>query len=209
MTHYVVNFGDSWAHAADVECKGYASMIAADLGCKLLDYSKPSTSIANMIVQFRTFLEHGYTSNHKFTALFFVTGMERLMFFDDNGQPRDIWPQSWEDFYAHWYSDAYGEFVANTSVMVLQQMCRSRSIHDIWMLGWQNLTLWPDIDRSRFVLQAEKSLAQMFGGQGPRPLWDLRNRPTEYYLLPDSSHPSVQGHRFIADTVLEHLKGQT
>ncbi len=205
MANYLLNFGDSWAHAADAGLEhGYARIISRELGYQLLDYSIPSTSIHRMILQFQTFLDRDYTPTECYTALFFVTAVERLTLFD-NQLPYDIWPQSFEDFYTKWYSDSYGEFVANTSLITLQTMCKSRNIRDVYMLGWQNPKLWPDIDRTKFLDNANTCIAQQFGGKSSQPLFDLINKRDTSYLIKDNWHPSIQGHRFIAEAVKQHL----
>jgi len=206
MIKTILNFGDSWAHAADTGREnGYATIISKELGMNLQDYSIPSTGNPRMILQFQTFLEEAYQPNNQYIALFFVSAVERLIFFDEK-QPYDLWPDSFEDFYTRWYSDSYGEFVTNSSLIVLQHMCRSRGIRDVYILGWQTPILWPDVDQSRFLFEGRTSIAQKFGGKGLTPLYDLINRVNSIYLIPNNGHPSVAGHRFIADSVLHHLK---
>lgn len=204
MANHLLNFGDSWAHAADVGHKnGYARIVADSLEYNLQDYSIVSTSIPRMILQFQTFLDH-YNPSDNYTALFFVTAVERLTLFE-NDRPLDIWPQSFGDFYSKWYSDSYGEFVANTSLITLQAMCRSRNIRDVYILGWQNPALWSDVDRRKFLDDANTCVAQQFGGTGTKPLYDLINRRDTTYLIPNNWHPNVAGHKFIAEAVLQHL----
>lgn len=208
MSKYVVNFGDSWAHAADIDQRrehGYANVVAKELGYNLLDYSIPSTGIARMVLQFQNFVEQEYNSDNEYIALFFVTAVERLTLFRDQ-QPFDIWPQSFEDFYSQWYSDQLGEYNANTSLITLQTMCRLRNIQDVYVLGWQNPMLWPEIDKTKFVDNAKSCVAQQFGGQGINPLYDLISKKDSTYLIPNNWHPNINGHKFIANAILQHLK---
>jgi len=206
MTRFVINFGDSWAHGYDVYNR-YAKYVADELDCDLLDYSRPSTTIHDMILQLQTFLSVDYQPDNQYVALFFVTAVERIMLFDHNQQPYAMSPLQIgnEDFYRTYYNDRLGEFLANTSLITIQNMCQSRTnIQDIYMLGWQIPTLWPEVDRSKFVNQARSSVAEMFGGTGDHPLWDLVHVKSKYVLKNDG-HPSVAGHRFIADVILQHL----
>lgn len=207
MSKIILNFGDSWAHARDAGTEhGYANVVAGRLNCELQDYSIPSTSIPRMILQFQKFLDQKYTTDCEYIALFFVTAVERLTLFDQQQQPYDIWPQSFEDFYTKWYSDQYGEFVANTSLITLQTMCKSRGIQDVYIPGWQTPKLWPDVDRNKFLYGAVRCIAQEFGGQGQQPLYDLINRRDSTYLIQDNWHPNQNGHQFIAESILQHLK---
>jgi len=206
MTRFVINFGDSWAHGYDVYNR-YAKYVADELDCDLLDYSRPSTTIHDMILQLQTFLSVDYQPDNQYVALFFVTAVERIMLFDHNQQPYAMSPLQIgnEDFYRTYYNDRLGEFLANTSLITIQNMCQSRTnIQDIYMLGWQIPTLWPEVDRSKFVNQARSSVAEMFGGTGDHPLWDLVHVKSKY-VLENDGHPSVAGHRFIADVILQHL----
>lgn len=206
MTRFVINFGDSWAHGYDVYNR-YAKYVADELDCDLLDYSRPSTTIHDMILQLQTFLSVDYQPDNQYVALFFVTAVERIMLFDHTQQPYTMSPLQIgnEDFYRTYYNDRLGEFLANTSLITIQNMCQSRTnIQDIYMLGWQIPTLWPEVDSSKFVNQARSSVAEMFGGTGDHPLWDLVHIKSKY-VLENDGHPSVVGHRFIADVILQHL----
>jgi hypothetical protein len=208
MSKCIVNFGDSWAHGADAGVRhNYSKVLADQLGYECQDYSKPSTSIHNMILQLQTFFKQSWQPQSEYTALFFVTAVERIELFDQSNQPYTIWSQEHPDFYSKWYSERLGEFTANTSLITLQTMCRARkNIKDVYILGWQNPVLWPEVDRSCFIDEGKSCMAQQFGGQGVNPLYDLIDQRNCPYLILDNWHPSIAGHQFIAEVILQHLK---
>ena len=202
----LLNFGDSWAHAADAGVlNGYSRLVATTLGCDYLDFSVPSTSIPGLLLQFRKFVDTAYNKDQDYTALFFVTAKERQLLFDTNLQPVETWPQRDEEYYTRWYNDPHGEFVANTTILSLQAMCRHYNIRCHFMLGWQCLTLWPEVDRVQFHANGDRCIAQEFGGTGDNPLQDLVNQHHAQYLIYKNWHPSIEGHKLIADLILQRL----
>lgn len=202
----LLNFGDSWAHAADAGQQiGYSRLVANDLGYDYLDFSVPSSSIPGLLLQFRKFLENAYHNEQKYTALFFITAKERQLLFDSNGNPNEIWPQSFEEYYLKWYNDPHGEFVANSVLLSLQEICKQYGIQWHFILGWQLLNLWPEVDRRKIHARGNRCIAQEFGGTGDTPLQDLINNHHEQYLIYKNWHPSAKGHRLIADLIVGNL----
>lgn len=202
----LLNFGDSWAHAADAgQSNGYSRLVADALDYKHLDFSVPSSSIPGLLLQFRKFLDTEYDPAQQYTALFFVTAKERQLLFNSLGEPMEIWPQSYEEYYAPWYNDPQGEFVANTIILSLQNMCQHYNIQCHFMLGWQCLNLWPEVNRSNFHADGNRCIAQEFGGVGDTPLQDLINNHHDQYLIYKNWHPSIEGHRLMADLIVRNL----
>jgi hypothetical protein len=202
----LLNFGDSWAHADDAGLQfGYSRLVAKDLGYDYLDFSVPSSSIPGLLLQFRNFLKTAYNKEQQYTALFFITAKERQLLFDSNGKPNEIWPQSFDEYYLKWYNDPHGEFVANTVLLSLQELCRQYNIRWHFILGWQLLNLWPEVDRSKMHARGNRCIAQEFGGIGDTPLQDLIDNHHEQYLIYNNWHPSVKGHRLIADLIVHNL----
>ena len=202
----LLNFGDSWAHGADAGHQFcYSRLIAKDLGYDYLDFSVPSSSISGLLLQFRKFLQTAYNKEQKYTALFFITAKERQLLFDANSLAKEIWPQSFEGYYSKWYNDPHGEFVANTVLLSLQEMCRQYNIQWHFILGWQFLNLWPEVDRNKIHANGHRCIAQEFGGNGNTPLQDLVNNHHDRYLIYNNWHPSILGHRLIADLIVRNL----
>lgn len=202
----LLNFGDSWAYAADAGVlAGYSRLVAQARGYDYLDFSEPSSSIPALLLQFRKFIDTAYNKTQQYTALFFVTAKERQLLFDVDHLPRETWPQRDEEYYAKWYNDPHGEFVANTTIITLQAMCQHYNIRCHFMLGWQCLNLWPEVDRLQFHANGDRCIAQEFGGSGDTPLQDLIDRHHSQFLIYKNWHPSVAGHRLIADLILQNL----
>jgi hypothetical protein len=202
----LINFGDSWAHGAHVGREyNYSNLIACNLGYDCIDFSVPSTSIPGLLHQFRNFLNSEYKQNQTYLALFFVTAKERQLLFDDAGQPTETWPQNDQEYYKKYYSDSQGDFVANSTILCLQTMCKYYKIKSYFICGWQCLNLWPEMDKSQFYANGNRCIAQEFGGVGDTPLQDLIDRDHKQYLIHKNWHPSVEGHRLIADLILHNL----
>jgi hypothetical protein len=204
----LINFGDSWAHGADADARrqsSYSNLVARDLGYDYVDFSVPSTSIPGLLCQFRNFLNSEYKQNQTYLALFFVTAKERQLLFTDTGRTKETWPQNDQEYYKKYYSDAQGDFVANSTILCLQTMCKHYNIKSYFICGWQCLNLWPEIDKSQFYANGNRCIAQEFGGVGDTPLQDLINRGHKQYLIYKNWHPSIEGHQFIADLILRSL----
>ena len=202
----LINFGDSWAHAADAGIENsYSRLVAKDLNYDYADFSVPSTSIPALVLQFKNFVNSEYKQNQDYLALFFVTAKERQLLFDDNGTPTETWPQKDQEYYKKYYSNAQGDFVANSTILCLQAMCKHYRIKSYFICGWQCLTLWLEIDKSQFYANGNRCIAQEFGGVGDKPLQDLINCHHKQYLIYKNWHPSIEGHRLIADLIVRSL----
>ena len=203
---HLINFGDSWAHGADAGRENcYSRLMANDLGYDYTDFSMPSSSIPGLVLQFRKFLKTTYTPGQDYFGLFFVTAKERQLLFDDNGTPTETWPQNDQEYYKKYYSNAQGDFGANSTILCLQSMCKHYGIKSYFVCGWQCLSLWPEIDRLQFYANGSRCMAQEFGGVGDMPLQDLINRHHNRYLIYKNWHPSIEGHRLIADLIVHNL----
>ena len=202
----LINFGDSWAHGADAGRENcYSRLVANDLGYDYVDFSVPSSSIPGLVLQFRKFLKTTYIPDQDYFALFFITAKERQLVFDKNDQAQEIWPQSYEEYYKKWYNDSQGEFVANTTILSLQTMCYHYNIQHYFISGWQCLNLWPEVNRTHFYANGDRCIANEFGGTGSTPLQDLVNQQHKQYLIYKNWHPSIEGHRLIADLIVHNL----
>jgi hypothetical protein len=157
---YLVNFGDSWAAGYDLENatqQAYSSLLSKQLDIPVLNFSKGSTSIQHLILQFQEFVDQKYHPGHKYHAVFFLTARARTFLYDDSTNeiihcsPHTAvtgGPQ--ENAYYRSYTESLGDFNLNVTVLALQRLCSLYNINDYYMFGWETVPLWKSIDSSKF-----------------------------------------------------------
>ena len=211
MSHYLVNFGDSWAHGVgtkeypvrDIDLH-YAQQLSHLTNRHLIDLSEPSTSISHLILQFQQFIQKYYQANNDYLAVFFITAQERQLVFDDQGVPQELHPShKWsKSYYRDIYTDPLGEFNLNTVLLALQSMSRHYQIDDRYLLGWQRPNLWPEVNRDRFYSQTQSTAMELLGNTN---IIDCRNTVNPNFI-PGDGHPSSEGHTHIAQTLYQWIQ---
>lgn len=199
MTRYLLNFGDSWAHGeggSERQNSNYVHQLSLATNRTVIDLSQPSTSAAYMVLQFRRFVQDLYQPEHDYLAVFFITAQERQLAFDSAGQPQEIHPQdsAYQQYYQSVYTDHLGEFVVNSVILTLQSLSAHYNIDDRYLLGWQHLDLWPEIDRNRFYNQAQTTAMNLLGNT----IIEDCGHNGNVNFIPGDGHPSVAGHTEIA-----------
>jgi hypothetical protein len=193
----LLNFGDSWAHGADVAPgERYADIMAAWWDYDLIDYSMASTSATRMILQLQEFLTTVYTPGQDYVALFFVTAQERQLLFTEAGQPREMHVQHDSEYYAQFYTSRLGTLTLNTTLIALQAMCRHYNIRDYYMLGWQYPVLWPTVDHSKFYAAGQLNAVNAIMGTDIK--CNFHQIDVDQHPGFVNGHPSAAGHQSIA-----------
>jgi len=202
MSRYLVNFGDSWANGPGgphIENPCYAAQLSRATDRQFVDFSQSSTSVSHMILQFRQFVQDFYQPDHDYLAVFFVTAKERQLAFDLQDQPQEVHPHDplYKTYYKTMYTDQLGEFVTNNVIVTLQSLATHYNIDDRYLLGWQQISLWPEVDLNRFFDRAQTTALNLLGGN------DIftcvkNNNPN---FIPEDGHPSVLGHRKISQAL--------
>lgn len=206
MGRYLINFGDSWAHGEasvrDFDLY-YAAQLSALTARKLIDLSQPSTSVSHMILQFQRFIQEYYQPGNDYLAIFFITAQERQLAFDTNGIPQEIHPSKLQycSYYKSVYTDHLGKFILNTSILSLQAMSKHYQIDDRYLLGWQQPTLWPEINVDRFYRNAETNAITLLGAHQIENL----GRDNNPNFIENNGHPSAKGHTKIAQALNQWL----
>lgn len=207
MSRYLLNFGDSWANGPggpQVENPCYAAQLSRMTDRQFVDFSKPSTSASHMVLQFRQFVQDFYQPDHDYLAVFFVTAKERQLAFDDTGCPRELHPNHPEcrSYYQDIYTDQLGEFVTNTTIVTLQSLAIHYNIDDLYLLGWQQVSLWPEVDIDRFYDQAQTTAMSLLGCDNILECAENDN-PN---FIPGDGHPSVLGHTQISKALCHWIQ---
>jgi hypothetical protein len=212
----LIGFGDSWAFGTGLapEEKTYLDLLSNKIGTYSKNFARAGTSVPNLLLQMRQFINCDYQSTHQYTAIFFLTAQERDLFFSDQGTaectagPHPHTPEKYKNYYKNLYSDYLANFRLNSTLLSLRQICLNYDIQDRYIFGWQTPELWPEIDLDRFWAQGKKSVLDLFLGddvdQTNRNILFLKSNP-DPYLLPSTpgygpgGHPNQLGHAKIAD----------
>jgi hypothetical protein len=213
----LLGFGDSWAFGAGVEQhENYINLLAKQLNIDCYNLAKCSTGIPHLIVQLKEFVASKYyLPQQNYTAVFFISAMERDIIFNSQGQPEELHPQNddSEHYYKHIYSDYLTNFRLNTNLLTLRQLCNFYNINDHYIFGWQTPTLWLEIDKNKFWQEGKKSIMHAFLGDNIDPsnynINFLKNGECTYLLPlhhPRCSHPNQLGHIKITELLCEWIQ---
>lgn len=214
MTHYLLNFGDSWAAGSFANGKfatekTYAGLLAKRLNYKLIDLSQQSSSVHQMLFQLREFLKNKFQKENTYSAIFFITAIERQIAFNGRGQAIEMHAQNDRDqmYYRLTYTDELGKWHLNNTLHVLQSLCTKYHIQDTYLLGWQYPTLFTEIDKSRFYKNARENSMYILGEESiSGPILGTIANLTEISYTNDNfisgdGHPSELGHARIAEAL--------
>lgn len=212
MINYIVNFGDSWAHAVSAKSEvtktdGYSYLMAKDLGVQWLDYSITSSSSGRLVLQLQDFLKSKYDPSNDYIALFFVTAQERQLMFDENENPIEVHPQTHAEYYKKYYTDKLGNHNLNTTLIALQSMCNMYNIDDHYLLGWQLPTLWPEVNTNKFYDYGRSCAINMFAGPGAN-LINMMTASDPHLISNVDGHPNKKGHQVIKNEWLRWIRQQ-
>jgi hypothetical protein len=221
VNKYLVGFGDSWAAGSGLDFsndqKAYITIAADKLGLKCHNCAIPGTGIPHLVVQLKKFVGQHYRQNEIYHAVFFLSAMERDLYFDETGQVQEIHPQNkkFSSYFQHIYSQDLGTFKLNTMLLSLQQLCCYYGIKDHYIFGWQIPELWPEIDRSKFWQQGQLSLLDLYLSNypdSPRNIMHLKNMDHPWMIKcqyagdSNGGHPNQLGHEKISQTVVDWLR---
>lgn len=205
---YLLNFGDSWAHAQDAGFEfGYSMIMAEYFARHWQEQSRPSSSTNYMVHRLHNFLQKDYVPGVDYMALFFITAQERQLSFDADANIIEFHPNFQPDFYRNYYNDAVGEFYLNTAILSLQYMCQRYGIQDHYLLGWQMPNLWPEIDTSKFYQHGRSNAISIIAG----PEADLSLMMAQEHpglISKTNGHPSKIGHEQIARAWINWIEQQ-
>jgi hypothetical protein len=213
---YLVNFGDSWAAGHTLENRkqhAYCRLLAKQLDMPLLDFSKGSTSIQHLLIQFQDFVDTRYYPEHRYHAMFLLTSKSRIFLYEDG--TNDIMhcsPNSISNFqetgYYQAYTDPLGTFNFNTSLLALQRLCSLYKVNDYYAFGWETVPLWKSINAGKFYSYGEFAITREFYPENTHlSLQELIGNKNPGIWTPEhSGHPTELGHQKIADAFGKMIK---
>lgn len=223
MKKLLLSFGDSWAYGAELpensrEQDNYTGQLSQRIGAdRTRNFSEPGSSISHLQIQLRHAIDSCFEelSFCQTTAVFFLTGQQRFLIFDLQGEFAGLAPtgsivrpgqrnhrdhfDAVNDFYYKNIQSTQADTISlNTNLLALQSICRYYNIVDYYISGWETLDLWPEVDRSRIYAQGRSHCAELLQLDH-----DMRH---DQNIVPNGLHPSAQGHRLIADVLFEMIK---
>jgi len=231
MNHRLLIFGDSWAYGAELDPDlrlkdNYGAQLGTMLGVDSVEnLAESGSAISHLQLQFNNaitkFCDDIDKQRSKFTAVFFLTGQQRHLFFDEDGEfgclsprgpsirpcqqtRRDLFYKINEYYYKYIQSDQADTVSLNTNLLALQTRCKYYGIDDYYISGWEPLDLWPEVDSTKIWAQGQKHCVDLFGvtKNGADMLDFERNE----YIRPHGTHPNKQGHELIAQTLYNFIK---
>lgn len=233
MARYLLAFGDSWTYGAELEpsmreFECYAGhlgrMLPAD---HVLNFSEVGSGLANLHLQ----LDRALASlrlkitnrAHQFVAVFFLSGRERFMLFDENGEfahltapgviirpgqreRREHFESIYRFYYRNIHSDQADLLSVNTNLLALQARCRYHQFEDYYISGWEKLDIWPEIDKTKIYGSGQQTCADILGIRQDQ-LGELHVSGNRY-IVPKGSHPTPEGHALIAQTLNDMIRSR-
>lgn len=216
----LLGFGDSWTWGSDldpVHGKNYLTLLAEHFGIKSVNRSRGGSSIPHLILQINEFIKTQYLPDNQYHAVFFLTAQERTFVYDQD-RIVEISPgyvndnntdnKCCESYYNHIYSHQLGTFNLNVTVLALQQICAMYGIKDYYLVGWQEIELWPTVDQTKFFNNGQPITTVFRPDNKFKSLNDLviENNPHILHAHCSPGHPNQQGYVMIADALAKWIK---
>ena len=216
----LLGFGDSWTRGSDlnpVHGKNYLTLLAEHFGIESVNCSRGGSSIPHLILQINEFIKTQYLPDNQYHAVFFLTAQERTFVYDydgiveispGGGDNNDVDGKRGESYYKHIYDHQLGTFNLNVTVLALQQICLTYGIKDYYIAGWQEIELWPVIDRTKFFADV-KPITTLFTSDSNFRLFQTLKNEKNHHLIhahKPPGHPNQLGHAKIARALANWIK---
>jgi hypothetical protein len=204
----LVVFGDSWPAGAELSNRqdAFPFLISKKLGLNLRQVAADGSSQPFDVHQFIRWLEHPTTDRTNSIVLFCFTGKDRSWFFQ-NGLIRNIHPSIKDPeitaYYRYLHSIELSDAEALKHILLVQSLSKTFNVTIRMIMNWDNIPQCSLIDRNMVY---PLSLVGILGGFVTSET-GLTNFFTEsQYIVPNISHPNVEGHKLIANTLADWLQ---
>ena len=204
-----VTFGDSWPWGSELQewQHPFGHWIAKELNYKFENRAKQGTTIEHLTLQLKDYVMNERYKNT--TALFFLTNPIRGMYYK-NGEWLAYRPTgqasepATKHYYTHLQSGALDNHRANTTMVTLQHICEKYNIKDYYLEGWSDIDFnYPGIDKTKIY---KKTASQIINAKIKRGVLELQAWQDQDLIRPNKYHPNENGHKVIADHILEWIK---
>ena len=210
----LVTFGDSWPQGGELE---YPDVPYGELLSDILqfdeyyNYGTAGASLEHMIEQLINFKEK---NKRKVTAVFFLTNPARSMYWPSTmswswqSNERKHWPidalDTLKELFLHFHEHDYTR--ANTTVCLLQNMCKQLGYDDYYFSGWVRYRDWlPGVNIDKIWKAGKETAADWFGATDHNGE-HLLNASNNQYIRPNFAHPNQLGHELIAKKLAKWIK---
>jgi hypothetical protein len=208
----LVVFGDSWVTGAglgqppnEVSPHAFGSQLSVLLGSsQFVNCGIEGSSNSRTVLQLLNYTKN-YQNLDSHTAIFFITTPARscVISRDDNtviDLPCHDNTMLCKTYLEYFSSCEQLNFECFKNILAMQQICKHYEINDYYISGWSDLDLeFPGIDQSKFY---PKTCAQLIGYKTTD---DFIKLPRNEYVVDDSKHPSIAGHRIIAQALYDFI----
>ena len=235
MSKVLLTFGDSWPAGAKIKDKSQAfpALIAEQLSMDLLDLSKPATSIDHAVMAFFNFLENIYKSSDQYTALFCLTDISRSMAWRPAvavPERDQLWEQDSTTlelqvgnrvdelsgvYFKELHSSRLELFNYHKNITLLKLLCKKYNIRDFYAHNFYDPNLeFRIVDKENFY---PVTLRQTLDCKPYKEVLRIQATPEEQQevarakldtneLIGHGGHPTVAGHRVLADKLFNWIK---
>ena len=156
------------------------------------------------------------------TVIFFLSGHERCLFFDQNDEFAHVTAQGevvrpcqehnrerlekiYQFYYQYMHSAVGDDLNVNVNLLSLQARCAFHGFDDYYVPGWQTLELWPEIDSHKIFGRGHKTCADDILSIPRDRHGNLLFDQTDYTVC-QGMHPNAAGHQLIARTLAQMIE---
>jgi hypothetical protein len=210
----LVTFGDSWPQGGELN---YPDVPYGELLSNMLqfdyyyNYGTAGASLEHMIEQLIDFKNK---NKNNVTAVFFLTNPARSIYWPKGmswswqSNERQHWPDdaldTVKELFLHFHE--YDNTRANTTVCLLQNMCKHLGYNDYYFSGWVRYKDWlPGVNTSKIWKAGKETAADWFGASDHNGE-HLLNVADNQYIRPNFAHPNQLGHELIAKKLAKWIK---
>lgn len=211
-TNPLAVFGCSWAFGTGVlPEQTFGHVLSTMLGsCQFTNCAIEGSSNTRSLLQLMNYIKN-HTTVVDHVAVFCVTTMARGAVIQHNGSVLDLISRSHRpnqivNFWAENFSSLPNlEFELHKNIIAMQQICKHNKIKDFYIRAWEDQDLnLPGIDQVRIY---PKTCVQLFGFNNTEHYGkNCYSNNNEYLRV--CGHPSVSGHKKIAETLYTWIKDQ-
>ena len=235
MSNVLLTFGDSWPAGAQLNdrLQAFPALIANELSMDLLDLSCPATSIDHAVMAFFNFLEHTYTTENQYTALFCLTDISRMMAWRSNVAVPSR-NQLWENdlttlelqigntvdelsgaYFKYLHSARLEVFDYHKNIVLLKLLCNKYNIKDFYAHNFYDPNFeFRIVDKDNFypvtltqALDCEPYKEFLPVYASPKEIAQTRRAKFAHNkLIGHGGHPTVDGHRVLAEKLSKWIK---
>ena len=204
-----MSFGCSWPNGDELltDDKTFGELLANQLSIPQFTINAvSSSSIPHLIVQLKDAITKNQVVVDSTLAVFFLTGIDRDFYYKDKVEHLSIYQtdEISRTWYKQFHSQELTEYRINTTLLALSAICQQHGIDDRYIVGWNQIKFWEEIDRTKFFGTGNITAKDLFTDNPQADITDLYNE-RNYYIAPNMGHPNQAGHRKIANSLANWL----